>query len=607
MHGGLSPIALLLAQVAVVLLASRVLARAVRYLGQPTVIGEVLAGIVLGPSLLGHFWPDAMGMLFPQASLGGLALLAQLGLVFFMFLVGLEFDPKLLQGRGAHSVVISQASIAVPFAMGCALALPLHPEFAPEGVSFLPFALFLGAAMSITAFPVLARILAERGVLKTRIGAISLSCAALADVSAWCILAFVVSLARAEGILSGAVTTMLTAVFAAVIWFWARPLLRRLGPRGGQAIAPETVAIAFFLVLVAACTTEVIGIHALFGAFLLGAVMPRGSGLTEAITHKVEDFVLIVLLPLFFAYNGLRTDIASLATTQDWVVCATIIAVACLGKFGGSMLAARIVGLSWRESSAIGVLMNTRGLMELIVLNVGLDLGILSPRLFTMMVIMALVTTWITSPLLERIYPRRLMLADLDRPAPSSVLICVSDPALVPTLVRLGARLGGGMPLTALHVLRSDRPSTYLREGDESGPVVVLREAAAKQGVRVDPVTCVASDPARDIVRVATERGVRLILLGTHRPLWAEGELGGVVGRVLRDAPMDVGVLVDRGLHRVDNIELAAGADDPALTAAVAALSAPVATERGPGTLYLGLVGGEVPDGITALLLRPRR
>lgn len=607
MHGGLSPIALLLAQVAVVLFASRVLARAVRYLGQPTVIGEVVAGIVLGPSLLGHFWPEAMGTLFPQASLGGLALLAQMGLVFFMFLVGLEFDPKLLQGRGGHSLAISQASIAVPFAFGFALASPLHATLAPAGVAFLPFALFLGAAMSITAFPVLARILAERGVLKTRIGAISLSCAALADVSAWCILAFVVSLARAEGVMSGVVTTMLAAVFTAVVWFGARPLLRRLGPRGGQAIAPETVAITFFLVLVAAFTTELIGIHALFGAFLLGAVMPRGSGLTEAITHKVEDFVLIVLLPLFFAYNGLRTDIDSLATAQDWIVCATIIAVACVGKFGGSMLAARIVGLSWRESSAIGVLMNTRGLMELIVLNVGLDLGILSPRLFTMMVIMALVTTWITSPLLERIYPRRMMLADMDRPAPSSVLICVSDPALVPTLVLLGARLSGGLPLTALHVLRSDRPSTYLREGDEAGPLAVLRAAAVLRGVTVDPVTCVASDPARDIVRVATERAVRLILLGTHRALLAEGELGGVVGRVLGDAPMDVAVLVDRGLRQLDSVEIAAGVSDPALTAAVAALSAPVVTERGPGTLYLGLVGADVPDGVTALLLKPRR
>ncbi len=605
MHG-LSPIALLLAQVAVVLLASRVLARAVRYLGQPSVIGEVLAGIVLGPSLLGHFWPEAMGALFPPASLGGLALLAQLGLVFFMFVVGLEFDPKLLQGRGAHSVAISQASIALPFAFGFALASPLHTTFAPAGVAFLPFALFLGAAMSITAFPVLARILAERGVLKTRIGAISLSCAALADVSAWCILAFVVSLARAEGLMSGVVTTLLAVVFTAVVWFGARPLLRRLGPRGGQAIAPETVAIAFFLVLVASLTTELIGIHALFGAFLLGAVMPRGAGLTEAITHKVEDFVLIVLLPLFFAFNGLRTDIDSLTTTNDWLVCGAIIAVACVGKFGGSMLAARIVGLSWRESSAIGVLMNTRGLMELIVLNVGMDLGILSPRLFTMMVIMALVTTWITSPLLEWIYPRRLMLADMDRPPPSSVLICVSDPMLVPTLVLLGARLSGGKPVTGLHVLRSDRPSTYLREGEEAGPLALLREAAEQRGLTLDPVSCVASDPARDIVRIATERGVRLILLGTHRALLAEGELGGVVGRVLGDAPMDVAVLVDRGLRELDSIEIAAGVSDPAVSAAVAALGAPVTTERGPGTLYLGLVGGDVPEGVTALLLKPR-
>ncbi|MFN7146530.1 MAG: cation:proton antiporter, partial [Myxococcota bacterium] len=491
MHG-VPPIALLMIQLAIVVLTGRLLAWVVRYLGQPTVIAEVVAGIVLGPSLLGLVWPAGLAWLFPPETMAGLSLISQLGLVFFMFLVGLEFDPRLLQGRGHQSLVISWASIVAPFALGGLLAWPLYPTLAPEGVPFVPFALFLGAAMSITAFPVLARILAERGVLRTRIGAISLSCAAVDDVTAWCILAFVVSIARAEGIQSAVITTILALVYIAVVVLFVRPLLTRLGPRQGQAISAQTVAIAFLLLLASATTTELIGIHALFGGFLLGAVMPRGGGLTQAITEKIEDFVTIVLLPLFFAYSGLRTRIGLLDGVDDWLVCGLIIVVACLGKFGGSALAARLVGLKWREASAIGILMNTRGLMELIVLNVGLDLGVLSPRLFTMMVIMALVTTWMTSPLLERIYPRKLMALDLEPTpepptvAPTPALLCVSDPAIAPALVAVGQRLvAPGEALLALHVVRSDRPSAYL--GDprpaEQEPLAVVQEHADALGV----------------------------------------------------------------------------------------------------------------------------
>jgi Kef-type K+ transport system membrane component KefB len=313
--------------------------------------------------------------------------------------------------------------------------------------------------MSVTAFPVLARILAERGVLRTSLGSITLSCAAVDDVTAWCILAFVVSIARAEGMAAGLVTTGLAAAFIAVVVFGVRPLLQRLGPRQGQSISAETVAIAFFLVLVAATTTEVIGIHALFGAFLLGAVMPRRGGLTHALTEKIEDFVTIVLLPLFFAYSGLRTRIGLLDDASDWAWCAAVVLVACAGKFGGSAIAARLVGLRWRDASAIGVLMNTRGLMELIVLNVGLDLGVLTPRLFTMMVVMALVTTWITSPVLEWIYPRAELLRELEPSPGAALLLCVSDPAIVPALLGVTRTLvPPGEPLLALHVVRSDRP-----------------------------------------------------------------------------------------------------------------------------------------------------
>ncbi len=425
-------------------------------------------------------------------------------------------------------------------------------------------------------------------------------------------------MARSEGVESALITTVLAIVYILVVVFGVRPLLQRLGPRQGQAISAETVAIAFLLVLASATLTEAIGIHALFGGFLLGAVMPRGGGLTQAITEKLEDFVTIVLLPLFFAYSGLRTRIGLLEGVEDWLVCGVIILVACLGKFGGSALAARLVGMGWREAGAIGVLMNTRGLMELIVLNVGLDLGVLSPRLFTMMVIMALVTTWMTSPILERFYPRRLMLQNLPTdvpptaPAPAPTLVCISDPALVPALAAIGHRLvAPGEALLALHAIRSDRPSVYLGQSAERpdrAPLDLLQERADALGVTLRPLSFVAEDPARDIVRVAEAKSVGLIVLGGHRPLLAEGELAGVVGRVLAEAKADVAVVVDRGLREVCGMVVTG--DDAAVRSVAGRLAAAgvaVAASAGPDVVLVAPIGTPVPDGVTALLVRARR
>ena len=362
--------------------------------------------------VLGLVWPHGLELLFPPDSLAAVGMTSQLGLVFFMFLVGLEFDPAMLRGQGRLSLAVSNAGIVVPFLLGAAFSVPLHPRFAPAGVGLLPFCLFMGAAMSVTAFPVLARILAERHLIRTRVGALTLTSAAVGDVTAWCMLAALVAMVGSGGIGSAAVTTGLTVAFILLMWFVARPVLANIGPRGGHGVASDTVSLVVLLLLGSAAITEWIGIHALFGAFFLGAVMPREHGLPAMLAEKLEDFVTLVLLPLFFAYSGLRTEIGLLSTPTDWALTVGIILVASVGKFGGTAAAARLAGLDLRSSAAIGVLMNTRGLMELVVLNIGLDLGILSPRLFAMMVVMALVTTWITSPLLERIFPAARMLAE---------------------------------------------------------------------------------------------------------------------------------------------------------------------------------------------------
>jgi Kef-type K+ transport system membrane component KefB len=365
------------------------------------VIGEVLAGIALGPSLLGAVAPGASAYVLPPESAPYLAVVAQLGVILYMFTVGLELDASVLRRRGHAAVAISHASIVAPFVLGAVLALGLYPTMAPAGVAFTPFALFLGASMSVTAFPVLARILTDRGMTQTELGIVALACAAADDVTAWCLLALVVGVAQAQ--VGGAVfVVVLTMLYLAAMFLLVRPLLSCVVPWIEQrGLSKGVTSVVFGALLLSAWLTEFIGVHALFGAFLLGAVIPHDSRIARELPRRFEDIVTIVFLPAFFAFTGMRTEIGLIAGWENWLWCGAIIAVATAGKFGGSAAAARIAGMSPKDASALGVLMNTRGLVELIVLNIGLDLGVLSPRLFAMMVIMALATTLSTAPFLH--------------------------------------------------------------------------------------------------------------------------------------------------------------------------------------------------------------
>jgi Kef-type K+ transport system membrane component KefB len=412
---------LLLVQIGVVVVAARLVGILFRRIHQPQVMGEMVAGILLGPSLLGWAAPAASAWLFPPGSLGFLNSLSQIGLLVFMFLVGLELNPRLLREKRHAAVVISHASIVVPFMLGAVLSLFLYPRLSDDSVGFTGFALFMGAAMSVTAFPVLARILTERDLLRTRVGAVTIACAAVDDVTAWCILAGVVALVRASGgdglplwaTLGG------SAAFVLLMLFPARTLLaglERRFQRRGDTVTQDMLAVILLVALASAWATEWLGIHALFGAFLAGAVMPKNDLFVHALTEKLEDVTVVLLLPLFFAFTGLRTRIGLVEGAEMWVFCGLIVLVAVAGKWGGSSLAARATGMPWREAGALGVLMNTRGLMELVILNIGLDIGVISPALFAMMVMMALITTFMTSPLLELIYPARLI-RDADGPA----------------------------------------------------------------------------------------------------------------------------------------------------------------------------------------------
>jgi Kef-type K+ transport system membrane component KefB len=398
------PLPHLLGGLVAVIVLARMLGIVLSRLGQPRVIGEVIAGIMLGPSLLGKISPDAMEFLFPSQVLPILGMLAQLGIILYMFLVGLHLDSSLLRSRAHSTVVISHVSIIVPFLLGAGLALWLYEEFAPSGVSFTSFSLFLGLAMAITAFPVLARILTDRKIEKTEIGVIALSCAAADDVTAWCLLGIVVGVAQAN--LVGAIATIVFAIaYIALMLGVARPLVKRQFEKAPLQPTFNAVTWVIVVLLLSALLTEVIGIHAVFGAFLFGAVIPHDSELARSFRAKLEDAVTILLMPMFFAYTGMRTQIGLLSEGSDWLICVLIVVIATIGKFGGTLLAARFTGLNWRNSAVLGALMNTRGLMELVVLNIGLDLGVISPALFAMMVIMALVTTVVAAPLLKLFGP----------------------------------------------------------------------------------------------------------------------------------------------------------------------------------------------------------
>lgn len=398
-----NPLSILLLQLVVIIVAARSVGKLFKKIGQPPVLGEIVAGIVLGPSLLGWLSPPAMTFLFPAHSMETLKLLSQIGVALFMFVVGMELDVQHLRQKARTAVMVSNASIIVPFFLGTALSLWLYSSLAPAGTSFTAFALFIGVAMSITAFPVLARILEDRGMSQTYLGSIALTCAAVDDVTAWCMLAMVIAVAQSGSVAASFLTIGSTLIFICLMLLVIKPQLARWLPAGKnpREFTRGLVAGVLAFVLTCALVSEAIGIHALFGAFLAGVVIPSGAGLRTLLKERIETFSAVALLPLFFAFTGLRMQISLLDDWESWAIGAVIVVVAIAGKLVASMLMARWTGMNWRDSFSLGVLMNTRGLVELIVLNIGYDLGVLSARAFAMLVLMALITTFMTGPMLS--------------------------------------------------------------------------------------------------------------------------------------------------------------------------------------------------------------
>jgi Kef-type K+ transport system membrane component KefB/nucleotide-binding universal stress UspA family protein len=565
-------ISLLFLQVILIVALGRVVGLLMARIRQPQVIGEMVAGIMLGPSFLGWIFPDVYHHLFPQTTWPLLAVLSQVGVVFFLFLVGLELDPKLVLSQGRAAVVISNASILVPFILGMGLTFFLYPRLLDSipRQRFMAIALFMGAAMSITAFPVLARILTERDLHRTQIGALAITCAAFADAIAWCMLALVVAVATVSSLRMALLTLGLSAVYITLMLLLVRPFLKRLEivyDRQGR-LSQGVVSIIFLLVLVSAYTTERIGIHALFGAFLMGCIMPKGTQFVRHLSEKLEDYTVVFLLPIFFAFAGLQTQIGLLNSPTMWLYTALIIGVATVGKFGGSAVAARVSGLSWREASAIGILMNTRGLMELVILTTGLQLGVITPAVYAMMVIMALVTTAVTTPILNIVYPHRLFGKTQEpglgtQDSTFSVLIPVSLPKSGGPLVQLADTLIGQdrehARLFAIHLKKPADHDVFRTGLDEVAQshdetLAPLLAQARGRSIPVEQLSMVSRDIPGDISAIAKLNKVNLVLMGFHKPVIGKQILGGTVHRVLQQCESDVAIFVDRGFRTARRI-----------------------------------------------------
>ncbi|MBM6499270.1 cation:proton antiporter [Flavobacterium macrobrachii] len=598
-HNLQHPVALLLMQIITIVLVARIFGWIFRKIGQPTVIGEIIAGIALGPSLFGLYFPDLNQSLFPVESLGNLQVLSQVGLILFMYVIGMELDLKVLKNKANDAVVISHASIVIPFALGIGLSYFIYHEFAPQGVEFLSFGLFMGIAMSITAFPVLARIVQERGIHKTRLGTIVITCAAADDITAWCLLAAVIAIVKAGTFVSSLYIIALAVVYVLAMLFVVKPFLKRIGDLYADKgnLNKPVVAIFFLTVIVSAYSTEVIGIHALFGAFMAGAIMPESAKFRNIFIEKVEDVAVILLLPLFFVFTGLRTEIGLINEPYLWKITGYIILVAVIGKFLGSALAARFVGQNWRDSLTIGALMNTRGLMELVVLNIGYELGVLSPKVFTMMVIMALVTTFMTGPALDiinYIFKSKdvFIPEEIKNNSDYKVLISFGNNEKGKSLLRLANSLVKKQTettvVTAMHFTSSDELHAYdLDEYETKAFEPIVRESKALNQ-EITTIFKATNDIETDIADVSAKGEYDLLLVGLGKSIFEGTILGKVLGFTSRfinpdrlldkltgkeglfeNSPFDertrliisktktpLGILIDKDLKKVENVTI---------------------------------------------------
>ena len=529
MHHVESSIGILLLQIIVILITCRLFGWLFAKMQQPTVIGEIVAGIVLGPSVLGHVLPSVSAFLFPLDSLQNINMLSQFGLILFMFAIGMELNITEVRQKLKETILISHTSTIFPFFLGMVTAYFLYTKYAYESTPFLSFALFVSIALSITAFPVLARIIQEKGLTKSHLGTISLASAANGDITAWCLLAVVVAIAQAGSMLSAIYNIGFSFIYLLLMFTVVRPFLRMIGHiyHNKEVVDKGLVAFMFLLLIISSYLTEILGLHALFGAFVAGVVMPDNIKFRKIMTEKVEDVSLALFLPLFFVSTGLRTEIGLLNSPELWYMCGIFILVAIIGKFGGSLVAARFVGETWKDSLYIGALMNTRGLMELVVLTIGYDMKILTPPIFVMLVLMTLVTTFMTTPLISFIQfcyqvfgKYKSHKVEWQQPQPGVFKVLLSfgrasnGQVMLDVAHQMFAHTKDKLEITALHLtVGSDVNPLHTDNFEEVsfGPILY---GAQKLNIPLKTRYEVSNNAGQDICEIANKEGYDFLLVG---------------------------------------------------------------------------------------------
>lgn len=527
----IEPTSMILLQIIAILVVSRIFSSLFAKIKQPSVIGEILAGIVLGPSLLGHFYPSAYHFLFSAQSLNNLYIISQIGLILFMFTVGMDLNISEMKGKIKNTFIISLSSIIIPFLLGMILAFTIYKNYSTVKSTFTSFGLFIGISMSITAFPVLARIVQEKGLSKTHLGTISIGSAAINDVTAWLLLVAVIAIAQTGSFASSIYTLLFTLVYILLMFFVVRPFVKHVGEiyQNEELMNKSIFGFFIMILIISAYTTQLLGIHALFGSFVAGLIMPSSTKFRKLMIDKVEDISISLLLPLFFVYTGLKTEIGLVNTPSLWVLCFVFIIVAILGKLIGSMLAAKAVGESWKDSLSIGVLMNTRGLMELIVLNIGLEMGILTPVIFTMLVIMALVTTFMTTPLLyfiEKIFPNKAAKEELIRQQAEGIfktMIALGNPESGKNLLLVAKTVLDGvknkLSVNVLHITAGTDTHPIYSEQFSVESFIDVQAASKALDIPISTEYKVSDNVEAEIVKKVNSENYDFLLVGSGTSL----------------------------------------------------------------------------------------
>lgn len=548
-------------QLIVIMIVARIMGYLFQLIGQPLVIGEIIAGLILGPSVLGALAPHVSEYLFPEQSIEILRQFSQLGLIFFMFIIGMELDLQSFRKTANKAVLISVASIAFPFISGIIIAIFLYRDFSSENIQFASFALFMGTTLCITAFPILARIVQEKKLTKTPVGNMAISAAAIGDVIGWCILAVVIAIIKSGGISNSLLTIALSVLYIVFMFKVVKPFLYRMGRvyASRETMGKPIVALVFLIILISTLIAEAIGINALFGSFMAGVVMPENLNFKRIFTEKIEDVSLVILLPLFFVATGLRTEIGLINTGSLWLICGLIILVATLSKFGGTVLASKYVGLSWNHSLMLGVLMNSRGLMELIVLNIGYDLGLLSPELFTMLVLMALTTTLVTGPglnLIQAFKPRKIMSEVQDKSY--KIMLSFANPKTGGTLLNLSHQImalkASETLFTALHLSPRSDLSPENAKIFEKESFVPIRRYAEKNDLSLNTIYRNTREISAEIIRTCSVEKPDILIVGSARTIFSTDILGGVIKKVIRESSCDVLVFNERNFAKIGSI-----------------------------------------------------